>query len=276
MLHFIQDYISPTYEQYSKDRISRIDFSNYKLILKLTTNQNQDFKNKTYLYSEYDKKTQNLSDFQPIDEFDNEDIDSYSNIFINNNNNIYVKLHSFEELNELLLLNQDNKYIFIPITISISNTDAGHICLLIFDLSLNIVLFFDPNGNVKYVIIDKLFNKYIMTFNEIYNMKFYFVSQDDWTEKNFILNTEKISLNNGFNNVDAGHCMCITLIIAHLLTLTDKDINTILHELNKLTIQEKIDLFMGYTENTYNMVNLYYINYIESKQKKIKKIKKIK
>lgn len=260
ILKCINEYIEPIYEQHSKEILSRISYNIYKKILEINTNQKYICENRLYLYIEYNESIKKIIELKTID-FGKTNINDYSIIHKYSNGNTYAQLHSLEEILETLIFNENNKNVFIPIILTDVEKNVGHICLLIFDNSLNIVYFFDPNGFTSFNNNDnndKIFNEYIMLLNNIYYKKYSYITQNEWLTKQFNLNNYEISLNNSFNNIDSGHCMCITLIISHLLSKSDKDINSIISILNNLTNTEKIDIIMGYTQNVYNIIHLYH------------------
>lgn len=284
LLKYIKENIEPIYEQHSKDIISRLPYHIYVKALQLNTSQKYIHENSIYVTIEYKQSTKEISDFKTID-FGKTDTNDYSIIHKYSNGNTYAQLHSHEEILETLILNENNKNVFIPIILTDVGKNNGHICLLIFDNILNIVYFFDPNGFTSFTnndIIDKIFKKYITILNHIYYKKYSYIEQSDWLTKRFNLNNYDICLNNNFNKIDTGHCMCITLLIAHLLSHTNKDINSILSILNDLTNKEKIDMIMGYTQNLYNLIHLYHSedilklerNYILQEKEKEKQLDK--
>lgn len=257
ILKIMQPYISPSYEQHSKTVVSRIRLNMYKTILNTIVGQNNII-NESYITLTYEKETNIITISNPI-KYIKDDMNSYSTIHEYKDKNTYIQLHSYEEILELLLLNENQKYLYIPIGMSSNAHSSGHMCLLIFNMELNIVLYFDPNGFTKYnnnTIINKIFDNYIVNLSELSHKKFTYIPQNEWMiTSDFNLNAEYRVTNNDFNYIDSGHCVCITIIIAYLLTHCELDINTIIGKLGKLNEQTKIDTIMGFTDTMYSILH---------------------
>lgn len=256
IINSIDYLISPTYSQKSKDVVSRIPYKMFKHLFNLNLSQQHIF-NKKYMTFDYCIKDKEIKTMDVIT-LAGQDIDSNCVIQYHTDNNIYVQLHSHEELKELLILNEANIFFFLPISLSYTQQDSGHACVLIFDKIKNTVIFFDPNGYTTYhnnSIIDEILNVYIEIFNIDFSENYKYLSQNKWLKTHFSLNGRDISFNE-INKIDAGHCKILTVLIPHLLILSGKDINQILSELNKLSKNDKIDLIMGYTERSFENLQL--------------------
>ena len=68
----------------------------------------------------------------------------------------------------------------------------------------------------------------------------------------YILNSSNLKN----NDINAGHCMIFTLIIAHILSKDKFELNNIITELNKIKQNELLDLVMGYTERAIENLKL--------------------
>jgi hypothetical protein len=261
VLHSIYDFITPIYSQKSKDVVSRLPYKMFKQVLNLNLSQ-QFILNELYMTFDYSIKDKEIKMIDKI-RLTGQDIDTNCVIQYHTDNNMYAQLHSHEELKELLILNESNKFFFLPISLSYTKEDSGHACVLIFDQIKRSVIFFDPNGYTTYQnnsILDEILNVYIELFNIDFSENYKYIRQIEWLKTRFNLNGVDISNNliNPSNPIEAGHCKILTVLIPHLLNISDKNINEILSELNKLNQNEKIDLIMGYTERTFDNLKLLY------------------
>jgi hypothetical protein len=260
LLDTINQYISPIYNQSSKNIISRMPLSEFNKLLNMYLNQNE-------------KKISEYIMFE-LNKIDNEVILLHNYSTISDENTYQVIYHdptdityifqaiSFLELYELIIVNS-NRYVFIPITFSYKDSKIGHATLCIID-KLNLsIRFFDSNGLTKGLIDSKIVDKFLETYFDIFNItfneKYTYIKQNDWinsmnatNNKNYTLNKQDLS-----NNViQSGHCMIFTLIIAHLLSQEKYELNKIIVELNKLPKQQLLDFVMGYTERAVENYNL--------------------
>lgn len=95
------------------------------------------------------------------------------------------------------------------------------------------------------------FDIFNITFNESYS----YIKQIDWiksTCNNYSLNTSE--LKNG--EINSGHCMIFTLIIAHVLSKEEYGLSDIIQYLNKIKKSELLDIVMGFTERAVENLNL--------------------
>ncbi len=120
---------------------------------------------------------------------------------------------------------------------SLKDSKIGHATMLIIDKKELSIKFFDSNGITKgyinYEIVDKFMKTYFDIFNITFNESYTYVSQKYWidpTINNFSLNTSELKN----QDINAGHCMIFTLIIAYILSKSDYRLNDIVLYLNKI------------------------------------------
>jgi hypothetical protein len=163
---------------------------------------------------------------------------------------------SFEHINELLSINNKNKYVFIPIIFK-NKTQIAHKTILIInnnDLSIKL---FDSNGiskfnNLNSEVIDKFIEKYFEIYNVIYDTHYSYIKQSDWNYININLNTNDLKS----NDIDAGHCAIFTLLIAQLLTNTNNTLIDIIKYINTINKNHLFDIIMKYTQCSINNIEL--------------------
>ncbi len=247
IINSIKDYIAPTYTKYSKDIISRMDLNQFKILLSFYTGQKTiDYYNFT-MFTIY--KNERDIHIEPTTSFETyEDRNTYQVIYYDDKNNSYLtQMYETCDFYKTLIENE-NRYVFFPFVLSIKDKNVGHATILIVDKEDKSVRFFDSNGLngfVKSDITDKLFETYINIFNICHDEQYTYIKQTDWVYSN-MYNLNSSVLNN--KEIDAGHCMIFTLLISHLLIKTNKHINDIILEINKINKNKLFDIIMGYTE----------------------------
>jgi len=260
LLTHITDYISPIYNQTSKDTFSRLPFDKYFKLLNLYVNQTQCNINNYAIFRLDDIK----NDVEFVNDYSTfSDSNTYQVIYYDTTDKSYLfQAFGFTDMYELIISNQ-NRYVFIPVMFSIKDNKTGHATMLIIDKQTNIIRFFDSNGLTKGIInnniIDKFLKTYIDIFNITFNETYIYIEQQSWlgiTNHNeinkYILNSSNLKN----NDVNAGHCMIFTLIIAHLLSKEKFELNNIITELNQIKQNELLDLVMGYTERAIENLKL--------------------
>jgi hypothetical protein len=254
----INEYISPEYTQKSKDIFSRLPLDKYKLLLNMYLNQNNNTVDEYILFGLSDDN--NVNDVNDVNIINNystySDKDSYNVIYYDLNEKIYLfQAYSFQNMYELIILNK-NKYVFIPVMFSLKDSKVGHATMIIIDKIEMTIKFFDSNGMTKeYInstIVDSFLEYYFNIFNITFNENYEYIKQKEWIKSNYTLNSSTLSN----NDINAGHCMIFTLLIAHILSKQTKTLDQIITELNKLTKNELFDFVMGYTERAIENLNL--------------------
>lgn len=259
IINSLKDYVSPTYTKKSKNIISRIPFEKFKKILSLYTGQNPiDYINFTMFMIWKDKKEINIEPTTSYTSFEESNV--YQVLYYDTQNESYLaQMYETTDFYNTIIENE-NKYIFFPFMLSFKDEKIGHATLLIVDKEDKSVRFFDPNGFngcIRSEITDKLFKTYIDIFNICHSETYTYFNQEDWlygNHNNYRLNIS--TLQGG--EIEAGHCMIFTLLIAHLLTIRKENINDIIFQLNKLDKKELFDMIMGYTEMAAINIKLLY------------------
>ena len=151
------------------------------------------------------------------------------------------------------LRKSENKNVFFPILLSVGEGKPSHCAALIIDLKEKKAYMVDPNGNNNYFsvhfgretesLIDKMILMYIEHANALTNIKIEYVPQHIWNKTTYIINRP---LNNALVNT-GGNCVILTILILHLLHLSDCTINYVFSMLNMLTDDE-----LSIIINTYN------------------------
>lgn len=122
---------------------------------------------------------------------------------------------------------------------------------------------FDPNGPDSHTndyinssIMDTLFKTYIHIFNICHEEQYTYLFLNDWyyysKKNNYQINT--IYLEDKEKNIRAGHCVILTLLIAHLLTITKYNCHTIILKLSKINNKELFKFLMEYTQMVINKI----------------------
>jgi hypothetical protein len=164
----------------------------------------------------------------------------------------------FTNMFELIISNA-NRYVFVPIMFSLKDSKIGHATMLIIDKQELTIKFFDSNGTTRgYInsnIVDKFFKTYFDIFNITFNESYTYCNQKSWmdpTINNYSLNTSELKN----QDINSGHCMIFTLIVAHILSKSDYKLNDIILHLNKIKKSDLLDIVMGYTERAVENLNL--------------------
>ena len=177
----LNDYISPIYNQTSKDKFSRLPFDKYLKLLNFYTNQIQSDINNYVLFrlDDINNDIEFLNDYSTFS-----DSNTYQVIYYDTNDKSYLfQAFGFSNMYELIISNQ-NKYVFVPVMFSIKENKSGHATMLIIDKQNMNVRFFDSNGLTKGIInnniIDKFLKTYFDIFNITYNETYIYVEQKSW------------------------------------------------------------------------------------------------
>jgi hypothetical protein len=168
-----------------------------------------------------------------------------------------------------------NRYIFIPIIFGTEIHDNGHATLMAFDVVEKKVYLIDPNGKTDYFdniflkyaeknkeewmteeifkefysssyidsepFVEKLIGCYIGDLNTRYDLNYNFVSRKEYNK------TGK-SINKNFKNssIGSGHCMIISIMIAHFLS-TNTDVGNISENFGRLSDDEILQIINSYS-----------------------------
>ena len=260
LITHLTDYVSPIYNQSSKDTFSRLPFDKYLKILNFYTNQTHCDVNNYVLFrlNDIDNDVEFVNDYST---FSNSN--TYNVVYYDTYDKSYLfQAFGFNNMYEIIISNQ-NRYVFVPVMFAIKDNKVGHATMLIIDKQTMMVRFFDSNGLTKGIINNNIIDKFIKTYFDIFNITFnetyIYIEQQSWlglqnyNEINkYILNSSNLKN----NDINTGHCMIFTLIIAHILSKDKFELNNIITELNKIKQNELLDLVMGYTERAIENLKL--------------------
>lgn len=134
-----------------------------------------------------------------------------------------------ESFKNILILNNNNKYIFLPLTFMIFRKEFAHQACLIYNTKDYTMVLFDPNGNFSYFdnsiynfdenntinSIDRLIQYYCAELNGIgINVKY--ITLNGWNPNKNIVNRHF-----PISEIGHGHCVIAMLIIIQLLANID-------------------------------------------------------
>lgn len=245
----IKDYISPEFNKDSKDLISKIDYNKFIKLLNLYTCQPIINYNEYMIFNMWRNK--NEIEIEPIQSFSTtKDSNSYQVIYYDSIEETYqAQLYNITDFYRTIVETK-NKYVFFKLSMQFKNKNVGHATLIIIDKEDKSCKFFDSNGyncsKIKSQIIDKLLETYINIFNITCNEYYTYISSADWmygNKSDYILN--KSILSN--ETIGQGHCVIFTLIVAHILSITNYTLNEIILNINKIESDKLFELIMGYT-----------------------------
>jgi hypothetical protein len=233
----LYDYISPLYSEDSKKIFSRLPLDKYYKILNMYTNQQYSIIS-DYIIFRLENESANVE--VVYDYTTNEDKDTYQVIYYDVVDKTYLfQGYSFKNIYELIITNS-NRYVFIPIMLSIKDKKIGHATILIIDSNGL------TKGNINHNIINKFMKTYFEIFNITFNENYNYIEQEKWINiieyNKYILNKSSLKT----DEISSGHCMIFTLLIAHLLSNEKYDLQTIIFEFNKLKKNDLLDIIMGY------------------------------
>lgn len=198
-----------------------------------------------------------------------------SNI-IATDDSISIQLPHFEEL-YTIISNSTNRYIYIQIACDNREESSCHQTLLVIDKYRFGVYLVDPNGlsvyldneidqlmiqfNTitkkennfvnKYSIVEELLTEYIKDFNNFCSNKpdfidYEYVKQTSWLKKHKGIN---VKLQSDNEDIRKGNCVILTVCMIYLSHTTNKDIDDIYSNLQKLNHDEilyLISIFYNY------------------------------
>ena len=169
---------------------------------------------------------------------------------------LIIDLPSVHSLGEFINIT-NNKYIFIPILYgSIGTAKVLHMAMMVLFLDDKEVYLLEPNNRPTYFnkFVDCDISYHIETFfNNYFEMLDYnYVYIDSWNSGYKILNT------GNYKNfiIDSGHCVILSIMLAHFLNNTDLSPNQIYNIFSSLNIDEIGYLIQEYSCGIYSiMVN---------------------
>lgn len=198
----------------------------------------------------------------------------------------YLLLHilSIESLVTYLIENKsrNKKYTFLPLFIGSEYYDSGHMTCLIFDNDEYKVYLYDPNGrttffndividaytkihkikredidkellNSMYIntsdLVDKLIIGYLDKINEVYEVKYNFISSKEWNKNNKVINR-----NFGDTIIGNGHCVITTIMFLHYLYTTGSKFENIYSIITNINDEELLYIINCYSNGIYNNI----------------------
>jgi hypothetical protein len=253
----INNYVSQVFDKNSKDMISKIDYNGFIKLLNLYTSQSIINYNEYMIFSLY--KNNNEIEIVPTHSFSTvKDFNSYQVIYYDPIENSYLaQLYNITDFYKTII-ETTNKYVFFKLCMIFKNENTGHSTLIIIDKEDKSCKFFDANGyngsKIKSEIIDKLLETYINIFNITCNEYYTYISTDDWMygDKNHYILNDYILKN---ETITAGHCVIFTIIVAHILSITNYTLNQIIFALKNIENNKLFDLIMGYTQTAIENLN---------------------
>lgn len=192
----------------------------------------------------------------------------------------YLLLHILSPESMALYLTENisrnKRYTFMPITFGHEYTDSGHMTSLIFDNREYKVYLYDPNGRSTYfntiyidaylknggkmenslrkdmyVSTENLLNALIKSYvDELYNkyrIKYEFIPSNNWNKNDGVLNKNfKKSV------IGNGHCVIITIMFLHYLSITEDNVENIFNKLTNVCDEELLYIINCYSMGIYN------------------------
>jgi hypothetical protein len=186
-----------------------------------------------------------------------------------------LMLHTLSHSTLILFLSEHQhrlkRYVFLPVMFGHELEKNGHCASLAFDTFENKVYFIDPNGITTYFdrllidlftyhnkdilllplndiiintekLVEILFQTYIADLNSKFDTKFEFVSKQIWNKSGFSVNK---SLSTSV--IGVGHCVISTILINHLLHMSQSDISVIIKTLGCMPIEANIEIINNYS-----------------------------
>lgn len=157
--------------------------------------------------------------------------------------------------------NQHNRYLFLPFTYCCYLTENGHLCVIVVDNLYKKVYIVDPNGALSYFnnllgtnidsSIELLIKQYFdyVSINYFKPINYEYIPLNVWNNKPICLNYHF-----GSSDITDGHCVVVTLIICHVITLNDSTISTAMEHLNSLSKSELFYILLSYSKGVYNIL----------------------
>jgi len=182
-------------------------------------------------------------------------------------------------------INDTSRYIFLNVSLSSENREAGHRTCLIIDKQRAESYLYDPNGETTFfnnifaeeatkcgveytndlyfdghTAINKLFEGYFGDLKERLGTTLKFVPSNIWNPNRYVLNPSFSS------NVliGSGHCVITTIMLIHILHLTQENLSTIFKELGKLSKDLLIYTINGYSCSIHNLMKDTFDKYMEN------------
>lgn len=186
-----------------------------------------------------------------------------------------IMLHTLSHSTLILFLSEHKRrlkrYVFLPVMFGHELEKNGHCTSLAFDTFKNKVYFIDPNGMTTYFdkllidlfdhhnkdalgvflddmiiesekLVEILFQTYIADLNSKFDTKFEFVSRQIWNKSKFSVNSPLPT-----SVIGSGHCVISTILINHLLHMSQMDVFDIMKTLGSMSIETNIEIINNYS-----------------------------
>ncbi|AYV78984.1 MAG: hypothetical protein Faunusvirus1_4 [Faunusvirus sp.] len=175
-----------------------------------------------------------------------------------------VCFNMYHPLSLLTLMSaSNNKYVFIPICMTSALFKYAHMTFLVVDTTTNNVLYFDPNkyptmyneafGREIGFNIEECIKKYALYCGE-FGMKLKYVQIDEWYTSDLILNmANRASTKKTF---DDGCCVAWSILIAHILSVTQDSPIMVLNKLSRLTTLQRNTLIYNYQAHLFDIISI--------------------
>jgi hypothetical protein len=205
------------------------------------------------------------------------------------NNHLMLHILSIESLMFYLgdssEIHNASRYVFFNVSLSSENKDAGHRTCLLIDTHRCEAYLYDPNGNttffnnifseeatkhgMKYtndlyfdghIAINKLFEGYFDDLKTRLGTTIKFVPSDKWNPNKYVLNpsfSSKVV-------IGSGHCVITTIMLIHVLHLTQEDLSLVFKELGKLSDEQLIYVINGYSCSVHNLMKNKFDQYMQN------------
>ena len=245
--------------EYSKDdksTISKMSYRQFQKILTLINDQKPIHDREYALY----KLNYTNFDFEMVSVVLNNEPNEFHTTFDTTDTHLILNTLSPQYLINYLLDNQKSRYIILPLNYGSNLSESGHIAPLIFDNQNKKVYMLDPNGKSTFfnsvldfdtnVYVECMLIKYLNQLSDL-GLKYTFMCSKTWNQKN-------ICINKNFKNspIGSGHCVILTLMLAHLL-ITNKCHPSIIYDMFKhLTDDEVLFLIKEYSLGIHNLLGV--------------------
>jgi hypothetical protein len=179
-------------------------------------------------------------------------------------------------------MNNNKRYVFIPLIFNSEINESGHFTFLIFDVLNNKVYMMDPNGESSYFddviilhakknktfkdvelemmseymiinseqLVEKLINIYVKKLNVDFNLTYEFVQRTKWNPLNLVLNKH---LDN--SNIPGGNCVIISTILMYYLINKQSELIEPYKLLSEISSEQMTQIINGCSVGMYNIMN---------------------
>lgn len=220
---------SGLYNIYMNDRITSCNYKDilsYMTYVKMTENPNLTF-NK---YVNGVKIESNISEIHIIDK---------PHVLLEEDN---FELYICDAVSLHNLINQKNKIISKHILAKLYN--IHHCIMYIVNKNDKTISVFDSSDNLQIIKrIEKILVNVIQEYNIMYSDNYILLQIDIWNDNNIVLNTHHKTS----PIYDTGFCVMLSIIVAHYMIITNKDIKTVVKIFSNFTYDEILSIINDYS-----------------------------